>query len=169
MAKGSNTDEQTITNILAAYVTTNNCSEVSRQLGVPVRTVNKIVNENINKPEYAKLCQEKKEEFSSKASKIIDKQLELLSRRVDTALENQEELEELIDEVWNAGKEEIDPQAKKSLVSKLSRLQLNSLSEITTSMGTLYDKMRLDKGESTENTNQTIKITFNEDVEELSE
>lgn len=124
MAKGSNTDEQTIRNILTAYTTTNNCSEVSRQLGIPVRTVNKIVNENINKPEYAKLCQEKKEEFSSKASKIIDKQLELLNRRVDTALENQEELEEMIYEVWNADKEEIDPQAKKGLVSKLNRLQL---------------------------------------------
>lgn len=168
MAKGSNTDEQTIRNILAAYVTTNNCSEVSRQLGVPVRTVNKIVNENINKPEYAKLCQEKKEEFSSKASKIIDKQLELLSRRVDTALEHQEELEELIYEVWSADKEEIKEAQKKSIATRISKLQLNSLSEITTSMGTLYDKMRLDKGESTENTNQTINIAFSEDIEELS-
>ena len=168
MARGKQLDEQTIRNIITTYATTNNYSEVSRQLDIPRTTIEKIVKENIDKPEYVKLCHEKKEEFSSKASKIIDKQLELLNRRVDTALENQEELEEMIYEVWNADKEEIDPQAKKGLVSKLSKLQLNSLSEITTSMGTLYDKMRLDRGESTENTNQTIKIGFSEELEELS-
>jgi hypothetical protein len=35
-------------------------------------------------------------------------------------------------------------------------------------MGTLYDKMRLDRGESTENTNQTIKIGFSDEIQELS-
>jgi hypothetical protein len=168
MARGKQLDNETVYKIMASYFTTNNLRETSRQLNIPLSTVKDIVDKNIKKPEFVQLQTEKKEEFSSKASKIIDKQLELLNRRVDTALENQEELEEMIYEVWNADKDEIDPQAKKGLVSKLSKLQLNSLSEITTSMGTLYDKMRLDRGESTENTNQTIKIGFSEELEELS-
>ena len=168
MAKGKQLDNETVYKIMSLYFTTNNCNEVSRQLNIPETTIRDIVKRNEDKPEFVELRAEKKEEFSTKASKIIDKQLELLKRRVDTALENQEELEELIYEVWNADKDEIDPQAKKGLVSKLSRLQLNSLSEITTSMGTLYDKMRLDKGESTENTNQTITIGFSDEIQELS-
>ena len=168
MAKGKQLDNETVYKIMAAYFTTNNLREVSRQLDIPLTTVKLTVDKNKDKPEFEQLRTQKKQEFSDKASAIIDKQLELLKRRVDTALENQEELEELIYEVWNADKDEIDPQAKKGLVSKLNRIQLNSLSEITTSMGTLYDKMRLDKGESTENTSQTIKIAFNEEIEELS-
>ena len=168
MAQGQKTDTKKEYEIMTAYFTTGNLREVSRQLDVPLATVKSVVDRNKDKPEFVQLKTQKKQEFSDKASEIIDKQLELLRRRVDTALENQEELEEMIFEVWNADKEEIDPQAKKGLVSKLSRLQLNSLSEITTSMGTLYDKMRLDKGESTENTQQTIKIAFDKEVEELS-
>lgn len=168
MAKGKQLDNETVYKIMTAYFTTNNLREVSRQLDIPLTTVKLTVDKNKNKPEFEQLRTQKKQEFSDKASEIIDKQLELLKRRVDTALENQEELEEMIYEVWNADKEVIREQQKKSIVSKLSKLQLNSLSEITTSMGTLYDKMRLDKGESTENTNQTITIGFSDEIQELS-
>ena len=60
MARGQQLDEQTIINILTAYATTNNYSEVSRQLDIPRKTVEKIVKDNIDKPEYAKLCHQKK-------------------------------------------------------------------------------------------------------------
>lgn len=166
MAKGKQLDNETIYKVMTLYSTTNNMNEVSRQLGIPYSTVKDTVDRNKNKPEFVKLQEQKKEEFSIKASKIIDKQLELLKRRVDTALDNQEEIEEMIIEVWGADKEEIDPQAKKSVVSKLNKLQVNSLSEITTSLGTLYDKMRLDKGESTNNDSITIKM--DKSIEELS-
>jgi hypothetical protein len=54
------------------------------------------------------------------------------------------------------------------LAKKLGRLELNTLSEITTSMGTLFDKMRLANGESTENSSQTITVTMSKELEELS-
>ena len=129
MARGKQLDNETVYKIMTSYFTTNNLRETSRQLDIPLGTVKDTVDRNINKPEFQQLQTEKKQEFSNKASKIIDKQLELLDRRIDTALENQDELEEMIYEVWNAEKEEIDPQAKKGLVSKLNRLQLNSLSD----------------------------------------
>ena len=43
----------------------------------------------------------------------------------------------------------------------------NSLSNITTAIGTLYDKRALAKGEST--TNQEIKIQMSEELKELSQ
>ncbi len=45
------------------------------------------------------------------------------------------------------------------------KIQVNHLSTV---IGTIYDKNRLDKGESTENTNNTITIGFSEELEELS-
>ena len=44
---------------------------------------------------------------------------------------------------------------------------LNSLNEITTAIGTLYDKRALAKGESTTNASMTIKM--DKKVEELSQ
>jgi hypothetical protein len=42
------------------------------------------------------------------------------------------------------------------------------VSQLSTVIGTVYDKNRLEQGESTENTNQTIKIAFSNELEELS-
>lgn len=42
------------------------------------------------------------------------------------------------------------------------------VSQLSTVIGTVYDKNRLENNESTENTNQTIKIGFSEELEELS-
>ena len=46
---------------------------------------------------------------------------------------------------------------KKALANKIDALQLNRLSELTTAVGTLYDKRALAKGESTENSNITVE------------
>ena len=42
------------------------------------------------------------------------------------------------------------------------------VSQLSTVIGTVYDKNRLEKGESTENTNQTITIGFSDEIQELS-
>lgn len=42
------------------------------------------------------------------------------------------------------------------------------VSQLSTVIGTVYDKNRLENDESTENTNQTIKIGFSDEVQELS-
>lgn len=170
MTRGSKIDVKMEQNIITSYAITNSYSKTAKELNISPNTVKKVIlnqKEN-NAEEYAKVCKEKKELFQDKANEIIDKQLELLKRRVDTALNNQDELEEIINEIWNADKEEIKEQQKKSLVTKVSKLQLNSLSEITTSLGTLYDKMRLSKGESTENNSHTITVSMDDKVKELS-
>ena len=42
------------------------------------------------------------------------------------------------------------------------------VSQLSTVIGTVYDKNRLEQGESTENTNQTITIGFSDEIQELS-
>lgn len=158
MAKGKKTDNETIYKVMLSYITTRNYSETGRQLNLPESTVRKIIDDNKDNEEFAILCEQKRDEFVDKADKIIYKATELLERRLDTALESQDEIEEMIQEVYNAPDDEIKGAKKKAMVNKLSRLQLNALSEITTALGTIYDKRALAKGDPTSNEVMTIKV-----------
>lgn len=169
MPRGVKTDEQTKQKIYTSYSLTNSYNATAKELGISDTTVKTIIENN--KEEFGKVKEQKKEEFSTRANKIIDKALVLLNRRYDTALENQDAIEELINQVMSAPESttedgHITRKEKIDIAKRLSRLELNSLSEITTSMGTLYDKMRLDKGEST--TNQSIKVEMADELKELS-
>lgn len=162
MARGKKTDSETIYKVMLSYITTRNYSETARNLNMPMTTVERIVKDNREKPEFVKLCDEKTDEFIEKADRIINKATTLLEKRIDTALESQDELDELIYEIWKADKDEINEQQKKSLVQKVSKLQLNSLSEITTAIGTLYDKRALTKGEATSRETLTLEVDYGE-------
>lgn len=131
MAKGKKTDNETIYKIMISMFSTNNFSETGRQLGIATTTVEKIYKDNKDKPEFVKLCNEKKEEFVDKANTIIDKAL----KRLEKALDDEGE-----------------------------KIPVNNLSTV---IGTLYDKRALAKGESTSNTD--INIKMDKKVEELSQ
>lgn len=85
--RGKNTDTQTIYAIMGVQAITNNCSETARLLNMPERTVNQIYNLNKDKEEFAKLRQDKKKEFSQKATIIIDTAMD----RLQEDIENKEE------------------------------------------------------------------------------
>lgn len=160
MARGKKTDNETIYKIMVSMFSTNNFNETARQLNMAESTVEKIYKENKDKEEFVKLCAEKKEEFVETATRIINKATNLLERRLDMALDNQDELDEIIDEVWNMNNsKDFNETKKKTIVNKIGKMQLNSLSEITTAIGTIYDKRNLAEGKSTENTKLDINIT----------
>lgn len=120
MAKGKKTAPEVIYQVMISWAYTHSYSETARVLNMPFSTVKKIVEDNKDKEEFAKLCQEKQDEFVNTATRIINKALERLEQTIE--------------------EEEND-------------IPVNQL---TTAIGTLYDKRALAKGESTENT----KITF---------
>ena len=131
MAKGKKTDNETIYKIMLSVFSTGNYSETSRQLNIPIKTVEDIYKRNIVKEEFTKLRKEKAEEFTEKATKIIDKAL----KRLEQALDDKKE-----------------------------KIPVNNLSTV---IGTLYDKRALAEGKSTVNTDITIKM--DKKVEELSQ
>lgn len=165
--KGKKTDNETIYKVMLSMFSTGNFSETARQLNMPQSTVEKIYKDNKEEPEFVKLCEEKKEEFVETATRIINKASELLEKRIDTALENQDELQEIIDEIWEIDKKDFNETKKKAVANKIYKMQLNNMSEITTALGTLYDKRALAKGEATTNTGITIKM--DKKVEELAQ
>ena len=83
MARGQKTNPELIYQIMASWAHTQNNSETARDLGIAESTVRKIVTDNKDKPEFIKLCEEKREEFSAKASRIIDKALNRLERDLE--------------------------------------------------------------------------------------
>jgi hypothetical protein len=167
MTKGKDRTPEEIAEILSTYAITDNLNETSRRTGIPLTTIKDIVDRHRGTKEFEELRTQKREEFSQRANRIVFKGLRLLERRYDKALDNEEELEALIDLITNS-KDEISYKEKMDLAKKIGKLELNTLSEITTSMGTLFDKMRLANGESTENSNQTITVTMSKELEELS-
>lgn len=83
MARGKKTSPEVIYQIMTSWATTANYSETANALGLPLSTVKKVVDDNKDKPEFEELCNEKREEFSVKASRIIDKALRRLEKDID--------------------------------------------------------------------------------------
>lgn len=158
MPRGKKTPPEVIYRIMTSWAVTNNCKETARDLELPVATVMRIVNANKDKPEFIKLRSEKLNEFSVRASEIIQKGLTLLDKRFGRAIESEEELDILIDEIFAADKAELSQDEKKRLVNKLKALQLEDIKAVTASICTLYEKKALADGDVTDNVSVEIKL-----------
>ena len=163
MARGKKTAPVDVYKIMALWFTNYNLRETSRELGIPLTTVKDTVDKNKNKPEFEELRTQKQAEFSNKASEIIEKGLLLLNRRLNRAIESEEELDDLIDEVYFADKDEMSYTEKQAIINKIKNLQVQNIKDITTAIGTLYDKRALSRGEMTQN----VGFATNFDVEKL--
>lgn len=84
MARGKQTDTETVYKIMLSMFATNNFSETGRRLGVPTTTVENIYKANKDKEEFVKLRNEKRGEFVEKADKIINKAMERLLKELDS-------------------------------------------------------------------------------------
>lgn len=150
----------------AEYGVCNNWETVSQKLNIPVSTLKTWWQRHPpDMDEYAEYRREVKKGFIETASKAIENGAELINRRMETALKYQQELEGLLDDVSND--EDMTVPQKKALISKIKALELHKLSEISTAVGTLYDKRALAQGQSTENT--TIEIKMPQDVMKYAE
>lgn len=89
MARGKKTSPEVVYQVMASYAITNNYNQTARDLGLAFSTVKNIVESNKDKPEYAKLGEQKREEFADKASVIIDM---LLNRITETVADDEKEI-----------------------------------------------------------------------------
>lgn len=175
MARGKKTSPEVIYKIMTSWTITNNYKETARDLQLPVTTVKSIVDNNKDKPEFVKLRNEKMTEFSQKASEIIQKGLQLLNKRFDRAISFEDDLDILIDEIFDTDKEELSQDEKNRLVNKIRALQLQDIKAITTAIGTLFDKKALSDGQPTDKidingkTESNMSVSFEGELNEWSE
>ena len=157
MARGKKLKPQQIYDIMSNWAVTDNFSETSRELGYAVSTVEVIVKRNKDKEEFIELVKQKRADFSARADKIIDKGLRLLDRQLSRAIGREDEIDELIDEVYDA-EDVLSDRDKIETAKKLSRLKLEDIKALTTAIGTLYDKKALTDGKATSNTEIMFRL-----------
>lgn len=83
MARGKKTSPEMVYQIMTSWTVTNNYKETARDLKLPVTTVKSIVDKNKDKPEFVKLRNEKGQEFSEMASRLIKKAVCRLEKELD--------------------------------------------------------------------------------------
>lgn len=169
--QGKKYSDETKEQAYLLYATSGSFAQVARELGIARSTVKGWIDQKrAEEPdEFEQLRTEKKEEFIDKASQIINKGLKLLDRRINTALEHENELDLLIYEIFQSDKDELSQDEKLRLVNKIKSIQVQKLGEITTAIGTLYDKRALAKGDSTQNTKVSVEMSMDEKIKLLRE
>ena len=165
MARGKKTAPEVIYKVMTSYAITDSYNQTAKDLNMPFETVRDIVKANQDADEFVKLRQEKREEFSDKATEIINKGLLLLNRRLNRAIEEEETLDDLIEDIWAMDDKEMSQQTKIATVNKIKNMQVHNLKDITTAIGTLYDKRALSRGEMTQN----VGFATNLDINKLAE
>lgn len=149
----------------AEYTVLGNWELVSRKMGIPVNTLKSWWRRHPpDMDEYAEKRREVREGFIETASRAIENGAELINRRMELALKHQQELDDLLNDIPDG---ELTMTQKQELRTKIRSLELYKLNEISTAIGTLYDKRALAQGQSTENT--TIEIKMPQDVMKYAE
>lgn len=139
---------------LAALAVNNNVADVAVQVGLPEGTIKTWKLKNLDNDEFIELRQQKKAEFIQSSWRVIEKAMKLAERRVTTALEGEETLNSLIEEIQQD--KEISEKTKQSVVSKLQDFKLQNIRDLSTFVGTLYDKQALASGEATNRVEATL-------------
>lgn len=163
--RGKKTSPDVVYQVMALWFTNYNMRETARTLNMPLSTVKEIVDKNKNAEQFEELRTQTEKAFAQKTTEIIEKGLLLLNKRLNRAIEHEEDLDELIDEIWDVDDEEMSYKEKDKLVNKVKTLQLQNIKDITTAIGTLYDKRALSRGEMTQN----VGFATNLSIDKLAE
>lgn len=166
------TDEQR-EEAIALYALYGSFSRVGKEMGIPAPTVQTWVRKQDKADgSVIALRNKNKERFATKAWDTILKAHELLDKQLSTALEHQDAVDAAMDAILKAG-DEVPPSLLKALITELQRLKRPDYRELTTAIGTLYDKQALAMGDSTNNTavsggETPVSIRFEGDLEKWS-
>ena len=158
-----------------ALLSCNNAAYVAEELGLPYSTVKtwelkalkqaqrdmeaKETSEGNNeatKPtkrfteqNLVELRQKKKEEFIESAWELINLSKGVLEKRLKRALENEEALDDLVDEITKLDYKTLTSQQRQALYMKLAKIKVDDVKSLATVLGTLYDKQALANKEAT--------------------
>ena len=154
MAKGKKYSQDVIEKAYAMFAVGDSYSHVSEVLGIPKSTVRgwrKQMSNADREEDLAQLRTKKKEEFVNNAWDSIGLAQQLLERRLRRALEQEDTIDLMMDQVDAAAREMgLTQEAKRGLVTTVSSLRCDDIGKIATILGVLYDKQALASKEETE-------------------
>lgn len=115
--------------------------------GAPTKPVTK--STRFEDESLIELRKKKKEEFVEDAWGLIGKIRSLLERRLDRALDSENVLDELVEEITKLDHKQLTDSQRKALYCKMSAIKIESVKELAVVLGTLYDKQALANKEAT--------------------
>lgn len=155
MAKGQKYNDDIKERAFALLAVNNSVSYVARELGLPRSTVkswkeayDKEAEKN-GEDTIAKLRQKKKEDFVTDAWNLISKIKTILERRLDRAIDSEDEIDALVDEITQLDHKQLTDSQRKALYMRISAIKIESVKELAVVLGTLYDKQALANKEAT--------------------
>lgn len=171
-AKYSNEERIMAIEMLALY----SLNEVSKKTGIPKATLSTWKNggtkesESISK-DFEQIRTEKKQEFVRSAWNSIGLAQKLIHRRLERAVEQENELDELLGIATEEIEDSDMPSSKKykkiqAVSGRIAAFKVEDLKELSITLGTLYDKQALANNECT--VNGSIKIELGGELKEFA-
>ena len=120
----------------ALYAVCGNVTEVAERMGIPRTTVSEWLKKAPS-DDLSELRNRQKQIFITDAWRVIGDAQEVLRRRLERALSQEDAIDTIIDEVMDMSDEELSRDAKNSLVKKLTVLRCDDLSKIAVVLGTM--------------------------------
>jgi transposase-like protein len=133
-------------------------TQISNDLDIPESTLKTWAKISEHDEDFVEFRLKKKKEFVDNAWSLIEKSIQLGHRRINRALKHEEELDLLIDEIQID--QDIPATTKQSLIQKVKTLQIQTIKDISTFVGTLYDKQALASGEANNKVDITGKVRY---------
>ena len=185
MARGQKYNDDIKEKAFALLAVNNNVQEVAKQLDLPYNTVKtwekKFLKEaeeqqkvkaeaennqeaednqdtNLRTENLVELRNKKKKEFVDSSWNIISKAQTLLERRITRALENEDELDNLVSEIEQLDYKDLSQEQRKALHRKMAAIKVEDVGKLATMLGTLYDKQALANNEATSKVDGVIRI-----------
>lgn len=146
MGAGVAIDDNTRESIKALLATGKAKNAIAKELGISWATVDKVSKEQPD--DLESLRERKRTEFIDRLWNSMDKALGLADKRIELALEASEKLDAIYDKI---GDSELDFKQKQELQNAINNLSTVPLGQISTFIGTIYDKHALMTGKSTSN------------------
>lgn len=146
----------------------NSYAYVAKEIGVPASTINGWRRQRSNaelEENLVELRAKKKKEFVNKAWRSIELSQSLLERKLQRALEQEKQIDEmlvLVDQM--ASKEGMTQEMRRGLLSKIALLHCDDLGKIAQVLGVLYDKQALACKEETEIVGGSVVLRRFEDL-----
>lgn len=169
-----------------AMMACNRCvADIARELEIPYSTVRtwekralaksearaKKRREENNEPDevddehdLALLRKRKKEEFVNDAWRVIGKAQSLLERRLSRALDSEDEIDGLLREVCEINRGGLTEANRKAIASKIAAIKVENVRDLSTVLGTLFDKQALASREPTEVVTGEVAVVKFEDL-----
>lgn len=152
---------------LALLSTNNNAKFVADKLGLKyttVKTWEKKFLEQANAGDVPQdkdlvaLRKKKKAEFVDNAWEIIEKTQSLLMKRIERALDSEDKIDQLLEEILLLDNKDLSQEQRKALYRKISTIKVEDVGKIATVLGTIYDKQALASNEPTSRVEGNIRL-----------